>query len=167
MHTRSPYVHDDHCEIMPCPLSSPVTAVMQEEGVPGPVILIKAPNAVDTPKPRKKLVDIFTVKRHPATDESEVIPVHQVASTEPSFATTNSGTSTDDSALTSGPPTRTVSWDREGICSDAEAEHAGDAGKAEDGKHKKRRKIFKKLGKKVKKAFEPLTHSRTSSPKKA
>lgn len=145
---------------------------MQEEGVPEPVILIKAPDAMEDmhapvpTKPRKKLADIFTIKRHTASEEMEVIPVHQVASTEPSFATTNSGTSTDDSALTSGPPTRTVSWDREGICSDAEAEHGGAAGEAE-GKHKKKRKILKKLGKKVKKAFEPLTHSRTSSPKKA
>ncbi|BDA50859.1 hypothetical protein COCOBI_17-0780 [Coccomyxa sp. Obi] len=144
-----------------------------EQGVPEPVILITPPDAEEEthapvpPKPRKKLADIFAIKRFTTSEEVEVIPVHQVASSVPSFATTNSGTSTDDSALTSGPPTRTVSWDREGICSDAEAEHAGDAGKAEDGKHKKRRKIFKKLGKKVKKAFEPLTHSRASSPKKA
>ncbi len=157
---------------MPCPVWSPSTAVMQgggvpEHGVPKPVIIVKPPD-VEPTKTRKKLAHIFTIKRHTDNEEVGVTPpVHQVASPEHSFATTNSGTSTDDSALTSGPPTRTVSWDREGICSDAEAEHAGDAGKAEDGKHKKRRKIFKKLGKKVKKAFEPLTHSRTSSPKKA
>lgn len=113
-------------------------------------------------KPRKKLANMF--KRHTISEETEVIPVHQVASPQDSFATTASVTYTDDSALTSGPPTRTVSWDRDGMCSETEASGSGE-GEA-DGKHKKR-KMLKKLGKKVKKAFEPLTHSHTSSPKKA
>ncbi len=116
-------------------------------------------------KPRKKLSEIFAIKRSTTSEETEAIPVHQVVSPMDSFATTASVTYTDDSALVSGPPTRTVSWDRDGMCSETEASGEGEEA---EGKHKKKRKILKKLGKKVKKAFEPLTsHSSSSSPKKA
>jgi len=121
------------------------------------------PEAPPAKKPRKKLTNIFAIKRFTTSEEVEAIRAHPIASPQDSFATASSAVTqyTDDSALTSGPPTRTVSWDRDGICSDAEAAEGHAAG--DETKEKKKRKIFKKLGKKVKKALEPLTHSHTSS----